>query len=614
MPRKRKRATDWAKEFSDDLETREKKRNTENDSETTLVCRYCSVEIDVDPKKKPWDRIKEHLASSRHKRLKENYKKRIDANKQLTLFETEVRQRKKEKEAESATHDFVRALSYSAISLNHADGFLGKLFKRYCPAARCMPTRRQLEQKYLPEVYAQHKELIKQKINNRKLSIISDESPEVLGRPAVNTLFCYHNKEKNTKEVVLADTSILRAVNSTSLSVLLSKVLGEYGKGFRDVMAISSDSAEYLSKLVRDLQMSYNQKLLHIKDIPHLIHVAIDFAIQSKAMADIRQVVIKFGAIFKHAAKLERLFYQICQGNGLSDEETCKPPAVVPTRWFSFYHSATITRRMWQHLLTFIDSPQCQGENANALKTLLGDDKHRQFLLIKLVFLLENLGPVHEIQKELESGDPMLHRMYHKVNVQLQTEIATKASEDISLGTETTTLLSVLSASDARILKNTLIDFNQTLARKWQATCERNLNPDVCGSEGIWKKAIVLDPFLKPSQSQSFSNYLSMFEIVEDDHTVLESEFNNYLHEPCPENPEIKILTYWKGVTQLYPKLSDAALQLLSLPNGSADVERSFSKLRKLQDPTRARMNESTLCMQMTLYVNQELEERFIGF
>ena len=241
----------------------------------------------------------------------------------------------------------------------------------------------------------------------------------------MNTLFCYHNEEKNTKEVVLVDTSILRAVNSTSLSVLLSKVLGEYGN---DVMAISSDSAEYLSKLVRDLKMSYNQKLLHIKDIPHLIHVA---SIQSEAMTDIRQVVIRFGAIFKHAANLERLFYQICQGNGL---EICKPSVVVPTRWFSFYHSATITRRLWQHLLTFLDSPQCQGEKANALKTLLGNDKQRQFLLIKLVFLLENLGPVHEIQKQLESGDPMLHYMYHKVNVQLQTEIASKACEDISFG------------------------------------------------------------------------------------------------------------------------------------------------------------------------------------
>ena len=430
----------------------------------------------------------------------------------------------------------------------------------------------------------------------------------------MNTLFCYHNEENNTKEVVLADTSILRAVNSTSLSVLLSKVLGEFGKDFSDMMAMSSDSAEYLAKLVRDLQMSYNHKLLHIKDVAHLIHVAIDFAIKSGVMADIRQVVIRFGAVFKHAAKLERIFYHISLENGLSDDEICKPPAVVPTSWFSFYDSATVTRTRWQHLLSFLDSPNCYGEKVSDLRTLLGDDKNRQFLFIKLVFLIENLSPLHGIQKRLESAEPLLHCMYHMVNVQLQTEMASKFCEDISLGAETTTLLSILSASDARTLKMTLIDFNKTLARKWEATCERNLSPDVCGSEGLWKRAIVLDPFLKGGQSKSFNNYISMFKLVTDEPTALEGEFNNYLHEPCPDDPEIEILTYWKSMARNYPNLSDVVLQLLCLPNGSADVERSFSKLRKLQDPTRSSMSENTLRMQMTLYVNQDLEEHFIGF
>ena len=125
-------------------------------------------------------------------------------------------------------------------------------------------------------------------------------------------------------------------MSSVSISVLLTRVLSEFGKSFEDVMAISSDSAEYMAKLVRDLQMCHSHKLLHIKDIPHLIHVAVDYAIQSEAMADIRLVVTKFGAIFKHAAKLERVFYQICHDSGLPEEEICKPPAVVPIRWFSF--------------------------------------------------------------------------------------------------------------------------------------------------------------------------------------------------------------------------------------------------------------------------------------
>ena len=57
--------------------------------------------------------------------------------------------------------------------------------------------------------------------------------------------------------------------------------------------------------------------------------------------------------------------------DGLSDEDVCKPSAVVPTRWFSFYQSATTTQRLWQHLLAFIDSPLSHGEKMNELQALL---------------------------------------------------------------------------------------------------------------------------------------------------------------------------------------------------------------------------------------------------
>ena len=91
MPRKRKTANDWAAEFSD-LEAKEKRaRNTTEDgiSHVGLVCRYCSIELDIDPKKKPWGRVQEHLASGRHKKLKENHEKRVESGKQLALYETD---------------------------------------------------------------------------------------------------------------------------------------------------------------------------------------------------------------------------------------------------------------------------------------------------------------------------------------------------------------------------------------------------------------------------------------------------------------------------------------------------------------------------------------------
>ena len=96
--------------------------------------------------------------------------------------------------------------------------YKSQLFKEYCPAARTMPCARQLEGKYLPDVYSQHKTVMLEMMADTKVSIIMDESPDVIGRQAVNTLFCFYDRNKNSKYIVLVDTSILRAVNSTSLS------------------------------------------------------------------------------------------------------------------------------------------------------------------------------------------------------------------------------------------------------------------------------------------------------------------------------------------------------------------------------------------------------------
>ena len=578
--RKRKMPKDWVADYPDDLQTLKKLPKTSEEPSEVLVCRFCSIELPTDPRKKPWDKIKEHLSSARHRKLKESDKERSEKKKQVSLYESVVRQKEKEKEAEGAIHDFVRALSYSAISINQADSFLGKVFKKYCPAARTMPGRRQLEGKYLPEVYAYHKASVLDMIKDVKISVIMDESPDVLGRQAVNTLFCFFNKKKESKDLLLVDTSILRAVNSTSLSLLLGQILNDFNKHWDDLLAISSDSAEYMGKLVRDLQRSHCPQVFHIKDIAHLVHVAIDHAIHSPAMNDVRKLVIKFGAVFKHASRLERLFYDIGRRNNLSDDEIRKPPSVTPTRWFSFYKSAVVVRQLWPVLLSFLDSSESTGEK---IRTLVGNQQRRQILLVKLVFLIETLAPIHSLQEMLESSKPMLHQLFHLVNVRLQTEFSSKLSDESQFGANTMMLLSMLSITDASVVKTQLVGFNKTLGEKWQSTCLRNLSEEVCGPDGLWKRAVVFDPFLKLSQCQQFTIYKQLFSLVDD--AIPQDEFDEYLREPIPENPELNAFDFWRA---RYPNLAPCVLQLLCIPNG---VERSFSKLRNLQHPSRSLMS-----------------------
>lgn len=155
--------------------------------------------------------------------------------------------------------------------------------------------------------------------------------------------------------------------------------------------------------------------------------------------------------------------------------------------------------------------------------------------------------------------------------------------------------------------------FGRSLSDKWQATCQRNLSRAVSGPNGLWKQAIVLDPFLKRCQPQSIENYTQLFDLVTDVPTV-KDEFHQYLLEPEPGNPDLTALEYWCNVKQLYPHLSQAALELLCISTESVDVERSSSKLRKLQHPTRSSMSEETQRMLMTLYYNQDIQEHFYNY
>ena len=82
--------------------------------------------------------------------MKANYEKRLEDGGQLTLYESEVRAKSKEREA---VHDFTRDLACSGLPLNQADTYSGRVFRKYCPAARTMPCS---WQKYLPEVHEQH--------------------------------------------------------------------------------------------------------------------------------------------------------------------------------------------------------------------------------------------------------------------------------------------------------------------------------------------------------------------------------------------------------------------------------------------------------------------------
>lgn len=589
MGRRRKTADDWVVEYPDFDVIKRPRRSSDRAStsstsadDTTLThslcCKYCAVEISPEPDKKPYDRLREHVASKRHLKLKADAEEAERKQRQQpTLADTIVRQREREKQGEGIIHDFVRALSYDGLSLEHADSELGKFVKTYCPAAKTMPTARQLRDKHLRDVFLQHKAALTAKVAHMKVGIIVDESADVTGKPTVNILFSYYDESRKTKAVNLFDVSCVKATNSVTISNALSNALENYGKSWHDVIAISSDSAEYMRRAVKDIREAEGVNIVHVKDLPHLLHVAVSKALLLDSISDIREVVIKFGALFKHANRLFQQYHQICLANGLSASDVKKPPAVVPVRWLSFYRTLVTVTEMWDCLTQLVEQDTTTAK-ATVLQNIMGSNKG--MLYAKAICLQEKLKGISDISEKLETGKILLHQYYDLVHVELSRALdEIKSGIAVNPGSNIKAVMAMLPKPVSDTVKAHINSFCTALVNKWEATCLRNLTElemhQVTQLE-MWRKAKILDPFQKHLMDNAFDEYRELFLLCTSELDLLQEEFLLYMKEDFPANKDIDILTFWDKCDK-YPNLRSVALNLLCMPTGSCDVERSFS-------------------------------------
>jgi hypothetical protein len=165
----------------------------------------------------------------------------------------------------------------------------------------------------------------------------------------------------------------------------------------------------------------------------------------------------------------------------------------------------------------------------------------------------------------------------------------------------------------AKDLKLDLMEFRQTFLNKWNATTLRNLNDEVFGDDGFFKKAIIFDPFMKNIENQTFDYYKPLFESIDASQqwNDLESEFNQYLLTESPKNPNIKILDYWYNMRTTFPNLYENAKNILSISCGSIDAERSFSKFRNVQSSQRCNLTPKSLKMYAIMHFNGDIQGVF---
>jgi DNA-binding ferritin-like protein (Dps family) len=395
------------------------KGNGESSLEEVLFCKYCSYEVNMD--NRPSDAIRAHMKTDKHNKLKDAELKREKEGKQLTLTQSICRSKVMEKKTEGFIHDFVRAACFGAIPREKADKYIAILMKKYVPSAKSLPQRHQIRDKYLPEVYESHVKAIK----NKKLSLIIDECPQISGRPALNVLISYFDSEIKDKRILLIKTSIIENTKSTTILNDLLILLEEFSLTFNDVLAICSDSAEYMKKLVSDIKTNYNNSLFHITDVSHLIHISVMKSLKSQFFNETENSIVKIGAIFKTSNKL--CIQYVSHLNKFVIDAKLTPRA-IESRWWSVLKTSKVIRDQWQYICNFfdhlnLDNTSLINKKVEKIISLLGHNEKRRIHYLKITHLVECFSRIEEIEKQLEVSAPNSHKFYDLLNVHLKNEI-----------------------------------------------------------------------------------------------------------------------------------------------------------------------------------------------
>ncbi|KAG0431269.1 hypothetical protein HPB47_021938 [Ixodes persulcatus] len=177
-----------------------------------------------------------------------------------------------------------------------------------------------------------------------------------------------------------------------------------------DVAVLCSDSASYMPKLHKDLQLfSPEFKALHFKEPCHLLNNALEDGIKTSSFKVVQDFFVHFPALLKSSLKLRRKFGLACVAMRMTIKSL---KTVCPSRWFSFYEALEDVLDYWRAISSFLESDEDKGKKCEKLKSLVSSPEGVDDLLIKLRFLKSNSCAVLSIMKDLEAESTLVHQVY----------------------------------------------------------------------------------------------------------------------------------------------------------------------------------------------------------
>jgi hypothetical protein len=222
------------------------------------MCRFCDHSINFQTK----NTITAHIGSKTHirnkKEKKEQQMKKRQPTIQTILNASEIKK--------TVINNLVNAFVAADIPLEKIDKLQNWLHEN-CIEGGSIPKSDALRRNYLPNLFEDHANQLKEYFRGRRVSIIIDETTDSKARSVVNILFSYNGITK------LVHVDYLESVNNCTIGQLLIQTLVQWEIPFDLPQLIASDSAAYMKKSYRDVLKPLMPQLIHLPCLAHILNL-----------------------------------------------------------------------------------------------------------------------------------------------------------------------------------------------------------------------------------------------------------------------------------------------------------------------------------------------------
>ncbi|CAB1336903.1 unnamed protein product, partial [Coregonus sp. 'balchen'] len=226
-----------------------------------LFCKVCQHSIDY-----IWRQTAvEHLRSRRHKNRRASGPARTQ-----TLASCLTKTPSSTAERKEFILDFTRKLIKPDIPLEEGPKF-STFLKKHCKQGGSIPVPSHLCTEYLPKIYPQYEQDIKDAVEGKDIYVILDETTDSFERCALAILL-----QPVGDRPVVADLAFLDKVSFTTVSQAVISCLNNNGVDFNNVWAFVNDSASYMKKAFTSILKVLFPNSGHVTCFAHLLSLALE--------------------------------------------------------------------------------------------------------------------------------------------------------------------------------------------------------------------------------------------------------------------------------------------------------------------------------------------------